>query len=143
MVNNMELGSKTWHRLLARLGVAIVIAWSLCCGASNPSQPSQPTTPTPQRTCEIRLWGCATNGYGSIAYSSSTGASGISYNWATRAQADDSAIGYCGKSDCTVVAWFQNSCGALATASTGGYATGTGTTGDTAQAFAMATCLAR
>jgi hypothetical protein len=128
---------QSWRRLPAQLGVAIVLAWSLSCSGS----PSQPTpTPAPP-ACSVRLWACATSGYGAIAYSQSTRASGISYNWTTRSEADNSAIGYCAKADCKIVAWFQNSCGAIATAPTGQMATGTGTTGDTAQAFALASCL--
>jgi len=138
----MDLGGRTWRTVLARLGVAIVIAWSLSCGAS-PSQPTAPTTPATPPACSVRLWACSTSGYGAIAYSPSTRASGISYNWGTRSEADSSAIGYCAKSDCTIVAWFQNSCGAIATAPGGEMATGTGTTGDTAQAFALSSCLTK
>ena len=140
-IQSMRLSVKNWRRLLVQLGAAIVIAWSLSCGAS-PSQPTTPTTPN-LPSCSVRLWACSTSGYGAIAYSSSTRASGISYNWGTRSQAEASAIEYCGKSDCAIVAWFQNSCGAIATAPSGEMATGTGTTGDSAQAFAMTSCLAR
>ena len=140
----MKLGAKTWRRLLLGPVVAIVFASSLSC-SGNPSEPTPeptPTTKTPP-ACSVRLWACATSGYGSVAYSSSTGSTGISYNYSTRSDADASAIGYCAKSDCAVVAWFQNACGAIATAPTGQMATGTGTTGDTAQALALATCLTR
>jgi hypothetical protein len=140
----MKLDAKTCRRFLIGFGVAIVMASSLSC-SSSPAEPTPTPTPTAKTppACSVRLWACATSGYGSIAYSSSTGASGISYNYATRSEADASAIGYCAKGDCAVVAWFQNSCGAIATAPTGQMATGTGTSGDTAQAFAMATCLTR
>ena len=145
MVMIMKLSAESWRRLLAPLGVAVGIAWTLSC-AGNPSQP----TPAPAAqapavpACSVRLWGCAASGYyGAIAYSSSTRASGIGYNYGTRAEAENSAIGYCGKSDCATVAWFQGSCGAIATAPTGEMATGTGTTGDTAQAFALASCVAK
>lgn len=139
MVGGMDLLTKS-RALISRFGVAIFILSSLSCGGS----PSQPT-PTPTQSvpeCSVRLWACST-GYGAIAWSSSTRVSGISYNWGTRAEAEGKAIDYCGKSDCTIVAWFQNSCGAIATAPTGQMATGTGTTGDSAQAFAMTSCLAK
>lgn len=142
MVTSMEVGVKNRRRLPVQLGIAIVVAWSWSCSGS-PSQPTPTPAPTTPPACSVRLWACATSGYGAIAYSSSTRASGISYNWATRAEADTSAIGYCDKPDCAIVAWFQNSCGAIATAPTGQVATGTGTTGDTAQAFALATCLTK
>ena len=138
----MRLEAKTWRRFLGGCGVAIVMASFLACSGS----PSEPT-PAPQTkttpACSVRLWACATSGWGSIAYSSSTRASGIAYNYATRAEADASAISYCAKSDCAVVAWFQNACGAIATAPTGEMATGTGTSGDTAQALALGTCMTR
>lgn len=136
----MTLDSTTWRRLLSRLCVAILIAWSLSCG-SNPSQPTDNNKNTPP-ACTVRLWAC-TSKYGAIAYSPSTRASGIAYDWGSRAEAESSAIGYCAKGDCYVAAWFSNSCGAIAVAPTGQMATGTGSTGDTAQAFALATCLAR
>jgi hypothetical protein len=138
----MKLGAKTWRRFLVGLGVAIVIASSLSCSGSPAEPTPAPAAKTPP-ACSVRLWACATSGYGSIAYSTSTGASGISYNYATRSEADAAAIGYCAKSDCAIVAWFQNSCGAIATAPTGQMATGTGTSGDTAQAFAVGTCLTK
>ncbi len=109
----------------------------MSCG-TNPVEPTVPTPPA----CSVGLWACATNGlFGAIAYSTSTRAQGIAYNYATRADAETAAIGYCGKPDCFAVAWFQNACGAIATAPTGQMATGTGNTGDSAQAFALASCL--
>jgi hypothetical protein len=138
----MKLAAKTCRRFPVGFGVAIVIAMSLSCSGSPAEPTPAPTAKTPP-ACSVRLWACATSGYGAIAYSSSTGATGISYNFASRSEADASAIGYCAKGDCTIVAWFQNSCGAIATAPTGQMATGTGTSGDTAQAFAVATCLTK
>ena len=140
----MRLEVKTWRRFLVGFGVAIVTASSLSCSGS-PSEPTPDPAPAAQNppACSVRLWACATSGWGSIAFSSSTRASGIAYNYVTRAEADASAIGYCGKTDCAVVAWFQNACGAIATAPTGQMATGTGSSGDTAQALALATCVTR
>jgi hypothetical protein len=140
----MKLEAKIFQRMIVVFGVATVIAAALSC-SSSPSEPTPTPTPPAQTTpqCSVRLWGCASNGHGAIAYSSSTRASGIAYNYATRAEAEASAIGYCAKSDCAIVAWFQNACGAIATAPTGQMATGTGTNGDTAQALALATCLTR
>ena len=140
----MRPEAKTCRRFVIGFAVATVLASSLSC-SSSPAEPTPTPTPTTQSppACSVRLWGCTTSGWGAIAYSSSTRASGIAYNYATRAEADASAIGYCAKSDCNVVAWFQNACGAIATAPTGQMATGTGTTGDTAQALALATCLTK
>ena len=108
---------------------------SLACAAT----PTEPTTPSPP-ACSVKLWAC-TSTYGAIAYSPSTGAMGIAYNHGARADADAAAIGFCSKADCVTVAYFSNSCGAIATAPTGQMATGTGNSGDTAQAFALSSCL--
>jgi len=53
-------------------------------------------------------------GYGAIAYSKSTGSYGYSYDASSKESAFESAIDYCGKSDCKAVLWVNDSCGALA-----------------------------
>jgi hypothetical protein len=58
--------------------------------------------------------GALGNYYGAMAFSNSFGAWGTAYNYWSRA--------------CSVVAWFQNACGALATAPDN--ACGTGWAGD-------------
>jgi hypothetical protein len=60
----------------------------------------------------------AVNKYGAIAYSSSTGAYGYSYNNTSKYSANRRAIRSCriraSKKDCKVVIGFKNACGALA-----------------------------
>jgi serine/threonine-protein kinase len=57
--------------------------------------------------------------FGAIAYSTSTANWGTSYDHASEAAARNAALDSCGQSDCKVVVWFQNACGALAVGSTG------------------------
>jgi len=57
--------------------------------------------------------------FGAIAYSSSTGRYGYSYNFADRGQAESEAVSNCGRSDCRIKVWFKNACGALATGNRG------------------------
>ncbi len=56
--------------------------------------------------------------YGAIAYSSSTGRYGYSYDWGSRSEAEDYARSQCGRSDCAIKVWFKNACGALAVGQT-------------------------
>jgi serine/threonine-protein kinase len=52
--------------------------------------------------------------FGAIAYSSSTGAVGSSWNYGDAVGADNSARGYCGQPDCAVLSSLHDTCGALA-----------------------------
>ena len=56
--------------------------------------------------------------FGAIAYSTSTAKWGTSYDHRSEAAARNAALDSCGQSDCNVVIWFRNACGALATGST-------------------------
>jgi len=65
--------------------------------------------------------------FGAIAYSPAKRAHGITYDYGNRASAESEALTFCrrlGASDCRVVIWFSNNCGALATASNGTYGGG-------------------
>lgn len=53
-------------------------------------------------------------GYGAIAYSVATGATGWSRSFNTQVGAEYEAIRQCNASDCQAVVWFHNACGALA-----------------------------
>jgi serine/threonine-protein kinase len=63
----------------------------------------------------------ARNYFGAIAYSTTSGAYGYSYDYPTRSEAEARAISECRTrgSGCEVVIWYRNACGALATAPNG------------------------
>ncbi|MBF6132539.1 DUF4189 domain-containing protein [Nocardia otitidiscaviarum] len=62
--------------------------------------------------------------YGAIALSSSTGSIGYSYDYASRAAAQDAALSECRGMDCKIVARFANGCGAVAYSRQGYYTFG-------------------
>lgn len=69
-------------------------------------------------TCstECRQGGAGGKSYGAIAYSAKDQGYGYSDGWENRKKAEQNAMKYCkqnGKS-CKVMAWFYNSCGAVA-----------------------------
>lgn len=70
------------------------------------------------RTSEDDLAQSRSN-YGAIAYSSSSDVFGRSWNYSSREQAELRALRECQSrsagNDCTVVTWFRDACGALAT----------------------------
>jgi hypothetical protein len=77
--------------------------------------------------------------YGAIAFSQDTGSVGYSNDYGTRAGAEERARAECG-SDCEVVSWFVNACGALATGDDKGYGTGWATTRREAERVALSNC---
>jgi serine/threonine-protein kinase len=83
----------------------------------------------------------AQSNYGAIAYSPSTGAHGWSYDYASRAAAENVALANCRRhaGDCVVPIWFRNACGALAVG-TNGYGSGWGSKRRLAESFALRTC---
>jgi len=66
--------------------------------------------------------------FGAIAYSPSRRAHGITYDFGDRNGAERAALNACAQrsraTDCRIVIWFYNNCGALATASDGTYGGG-------------------
>lgn len=58
--------------------------------------------------------------FGAIAFSTSSGQAGWSFDYDTRAIAESRALANCG-AGCKVVTWFKNSCGALAVGRNNGY----------------------
>ena len=81
--------------------------------------------------------------YGAIAHSSSTGISGAARNAATRQGAEKAAINVCAAgelTDCSVVAWFSNACGGLATAPDGIFGASYADGLDEAEAEALENC---
>ena len=78
--------------------------------------------------------------YGALAFSPATHATGDSYNYSSQTAAENAAVQYCGHADCYAVAWFENSCGAIAVAPTGQVGCGTASSGEAAEALALANC---
>lgn len=55
--------------------------------------------------------------FGAIAFSQATGAQGYSFDYKSRAQAEQRALTECynyGGSNCRITTWFRDACGALA-----------------------------
>jgi hypothetical protein len=61
--------------------------------------------------------------YGAIAYSPQSGAYGYSYDYNSRADAENVAINNCRQhgTGCEIAIWFRNACGAVATGRNGGW----------------------
>jgi len=79
--------------------------------------------------------------YGAIAYSPDSGDYGYSFSYSSRAGAERRAKRECGKTDCTIAAWFRNSCGALATGDDGTWAGGRGDSESAARRDAQSDCV--
>ncbi|AFY71553.1 hypothetical protein Pse7367_3313 [Thalassoporum mexicanum PCC 7367] len=86
----------------------------------------------------------AEDSYGAIARSRSTEGKGYSWNYATRAAAENRAYRECesvsGNGDCQVLLWFRNACGSIAESTTGAAGTGWGTSPALAERYAMDSC---
>lgn len=84
--------------------------------------------------------------YGAIAYDAGSRAYGWSHRWATRAQAEQRALHECraaGGTGCVLATWFQNRCGALATAPGGAWGSTSAPSGGAAADGALAECARR
>ena len=82
----------------------------------------------------------ANDHYGAIAYSPTNGKYGYTYDYGTRASAEEAALRNCNDADCRLVLWFVNACGALAIGD--GYAWGAGWASSQSEAenIAMSYC---
>ncbi|MET3924116.1 DUF4189 domain-containing protein [Devosia sp. 2618] len=80
--------------------------------------------------------------YGAIAFSPKTGAIGYSTKGASRGNAQDWAMYYCGQyaRDCKIAVNFNNACGALAIGRNGGWGADWGYTRAEAEADALTIC---
>ena len=103
-----------------------------------------------KRIIALCSWSCVTffsaaaahaNYYGAIAYSPATGAQGYSYDWSSKAAAEQRALKECKArgSGCQVAIWFRNACGAIAVGSSG-WGSGWGATSAIAGAQAKKSC---
>jgi len=77
--------------------------------------------------------------FGAIAFSTSSGALGWSYDYGSRDEAEEQALQQCG-GGCRVVLWFKNACGAIATSSDHSYGSGWATSRRAAEEIAMNGC---
>ena len=84
----------------------------------------------------------AADNYGAIAFSQGTGRYGYTYDYGSRGSAEQGALNNCGGS-CSIVLWFKNACGALATGRANGYGTGWAGTRRRAENIAMSNCAER
>ena len=80
--------------------------------------------------------------YGAIAYSPSSGATGWSYAYNSRGDAETVARRNCDDSanDCRIAIWFRNGCGAVAVGYRGGWGSGWGYDRREAQRQAIGSC---
>lgn len=81
----------------------------------------------------------AVDHYGAIAFSQHSGNVGYSYNYRSRAAAEERALEECGRG-CKVVVWFRNACGALATGDNNGYGSGWAASRREAERIALSGC---
>jgi hypothetical protein len=123
----------SYRTILLGLAILFVGAASSCVSPCACSPPPSPVAPTP-KVCTVLCQSCSgTNTWGALAFSPSTGRCGDSYNWGSEAAAENSALSFCGVSDCRIVGGqsgsqgYANQCGALAVqtpwVSNGAYAT--------------------
>lgn len=98
-------------RKIFTLAAAVIIMLVMGAGFEAPS--AQP---------KVAPWEIPSNGndrFGAIAYSSSTGKTGNSWNYSRSADAHNAALASCDQDDCKVAIWFKNACGALAVGNNG------------------------
>jgi hypothetical protein len=81
----------------------------------------------------------ADDNFGAIAFSSGTGATGYSYDYDSRDDAEERALQECGPG-CKVVLWFKNGCGALAVGEGNGSGTGWAASRTEAENLAIGYC---
>ena len=81
----------------------------------------------------------ADDNYGAIAFSTSSGALGWSYDYSSRGGAEEEALKQCGPG-CEVAIWFKNACAAIATSSNHSYGTGWASERGEAEGIAMRAC---
>jgi len=81
----------------------------------------------------------AADNYGAIAFSQDSGKVGWAYDYQSRSGAEERAREECG-SDCEIVLWIMNACGALATGDDNGYGTGWAGNRERAEEIALTNC---
>jgi hypothetical protein len=103
--------------------------------------PDSPVQPAPPANPKVYLPqpGSPGDHFGAIAFSTSNGAAGVSYDYSSGFDAQAIAIQRCGN-DCTVVLTFTNACGALAVGAGRGYGTAWASNRQEAESIAMSYC---
>lgn len=95
--------------------LALVMAFLLDLGLGSSALYAQDVQLAQRRTFEMRIPSQPPrHKFGAIAYSESSGRWGTSYNYKSRAEAEQAALNRCREADCAVKIWFRNACGALA-----------------------------
>ncbi|WP_377289562.1 DUF4189 domain-containing protein [Rhizobium sp. SG2393] len=90
----------------------------------------------------VSAHGALADSFGAISYSPDTGATGWSYSWSSRRQAEREAQQNCYENagDCRVAIWFKNACGAVAAGDDGGWGSGWGSNSNRARREAIKQC---
>jgi serine/threonine-protein kinase len=80
--------------------------------------------------------------FGAISLSPKTGATGWSYDYSSRLEAEEVAQSHCDRNarDCRVAIWFKNGCGAVARGADGGWGSDWAPGSRRAQRAALAAC---
>jgi hypothetical protein len=82
------------------------------------------------------------NQFAAIAYSQSTGVSGYAYGYQCLAEAESTALSYCGAEDAEVLVWSQNQSCALAVGDDGSCGYGFAGSQEEAESLALDQCSA-
>ncbi|AFY71261.1 serine/threonine protein kinase [Thalassoporum mexicanum PCC 7367] len=112
--------------------------------ASNPSPDPAGAGPSTDTTTATTPNVSTADNYGAIARSPTSGYKGFSWNYSSRDGAEERALNECsstsGSTDCEVLVWFRNACGAIAESDDGGAGTGWGVNEELAQQYAIESC---
>jgi len=101
------------------IGIAALGAFLALAGAAHAQNCSTTCDEYDQGECVHQTEHCTYTppppDFGAIAYGRKSQAWGDSYNWDTRAQAEDEALKNCQAhgNDCELMVWFQRQCGAV------------------------------
>jgi serine/threonine-protein kinase len=127
---------------------ALGVMLALTTGASAVAQVCSDTCDEyDQGTCVVTRHTCTTPAppppaYGAIAYGRTSKAWGYSHHWASQAKAESVAKQNCAQhgSDCEVMVWYKNQCGAVASADGDAAYWGLGDGIGAARGNALSTC---
>lgn len=122
-------------RIIFIVSVAVVIILVISAGFKAPS--AQPVV------APLEIPSNDNDKFGAIAYSSSTGKTGNSWNYSRLSEAYNKALESCGQNDCEIAIWFRSACGALAVGNNGCWEAHWGANRSDAERKAMNSCSQR